>query len=261
MGLESLSRGEQIEALRRKMAAVPARVERAEEARPMLRTLPVAQGPPASEEPERSPASVRGVLAAPPGLAALLPDGGLARGSVTSVTGSTSLLLGMLASVTADGGHAAVIGHKGLGLLAAVEMGADLSRVALVPDPGVDRVGVAAVLLDGMDLVVLDLGGLVVPPSRSRAVVARARNRGTALVVTDGDWEGAETRIDSQVGNYEGLGVGCGRLRGLELSVRARGRSFPLRSARLGLGHGEGQAMQWRGLTTAAAVPVIGRVG
>ena len=210
MGLEAVSRVEQIEALRRKMAAVPARVERAEVEQP---------------SPAQSPASSRGILATPPGLASLLPDGGLARGSVTAVTGSTSLLLGMLAAVTVDGGHAAVIGRRDLGLLAAVEMGADLSRLALVPDPGPDRVGVAAVLLDGMDLVVLDLGGLVVPPSRSRAVVARARSRGAALVVTGGEWEGAETRIDSQVGRYDGLGAGCGRLRGLELSVRARGRT------------------------------------
>ena len=244
-GMDSgaVSRVEQIEALRRKMAAVPARVERAEREQ----TLSVARES-AAQKPEEAPVvRGRGVLATPPGLAQLLPDGGLARGSVTAVSGSTALLLGMLAEVTADGGHAAVIGRRDLCLLAAVEMGADLSRLALVPDPGPDRVGVAAVLLDGMDLVVLGLDGLVVPPSRSRAVVARARNRGAALVVTGGDWEGAETRVDSQVSGYEGLGAGCGRLRGLELSVRARGRSFPMRSTRLGLGHGGGR-MGWRPL-------------
>lgn len=265
MSAEAVSKAEQIEALRRKMAAVLGGVERAETRQPMLRTLTrdssaSVRGPAAVQARAETPASARGVLATPPGLAALLPDGGLARGSVTSVTGSASLLLGMLAAVTADGGHVAVIGRRDLGLLAAVEMGADLSRLVLVPDPGPDRVGVAAVLLDGMDLVVLGLDGLVVPPSRSRAVVARARNRGTALVVTGGDWEGAETRIDSQISRYEGLGAGCGRLRGLELSVRARGRAFPMRSTRLGLGHGD-ERMRWRGLPAVATVSTVGRVG
>lgn len=242
------SRARQLESLRRQMAAVPARAERSEEA---------------LAEPEVSPGiSSRGVLAAPAGLAPLLPGGGLARGSVTAVTGSSALLLGLLAAVTADGGQAAVIGHRGLGLLAAVEMGADLSRIALVPDPGVDRVGVAAVLLDGMDLVVLDLDGAIVPPSRSRAVVARARNRGAALVVTGGEWEGAETRIDSQISVYEGLGAGSGRLRGMELAVRARGRSFAARTARLGLCPERGR-MSWQGLPARrAAMPTTAeRVG
>ena len=99
----------------------------------------------------------------------------------------------MVAAVTAAGGHAAIVGQPDIGLLAAVEMGADLSRLALVPDPGADPVEVAAVLLDGMDLVVLGLGGRSVPLSRARAVTARARNKGCTLLVTGGDWQGARS--------------------------------------------------------------------
>ncbi len=137
-----------------------------------------------------------------------------------------------------------MVGQRGLGLLAAVEMGADLGRIALVPEPGPDRVGVAAVLLDGMDLVVLDLAGASVPPSRSRAVVARARSRGAALVVTGGEWEGAEVRIDARVSGYEGLGAGCGRVRGMRMDVRARGRAFPSRGVGMALRHRRGR-MGW----------------
>lgn len=43
-------------------------------------------------------------------------------------------------------------------------------------------------LADGVDLVVLSLGGVDVPPSRARAVAARARKNGTILAVTDGRW-------------------------------------------------------------------------
>ena len=79
------------------------------------------------------------------------------------LSGARSLPLSMVAAVTAEGGHAAIVGQPDVGLLAAVEMGADLSRIAVIPDPGADPVEVAAVLMDGMDLVVLGLGGRSVP--------------------------------------------------------------------------------------------------
>ena len=101
----------------------------------------------------------------------------LPRGTVAVLSGARSLSLGMVAAVTAAGGHAAIVGQPDVGLLAAVEMGADLSRLAVIPEPGADPVEVAAVLMDGMDLVVLGLAGRSVPATRARAVVARARQR------------------------------------------------------------------------------------
>ena len=79
----------------------------------------------------------------------------LPRGTVAVLSGARSLPLSMVAAVTAAGGHAAIVGQPDVGLLAAVEMGADLSRLAVIPDPGADPVEVAAVLMDGLDLVVL----------------------------------------------------------------------------------------------------------
>ena len=119
------------------------------------------------------------------------------------LSGARSLLLSMVAAVTAAGGNAAIVGQPDIGLLAAVEMGADLSRLAVIPDPGTDPVEVAAVLIDGMDLVVLGLGGRRVPQTRARAVVARARHKGCTLLVTDGDWQGASTRLEARVCGYE----------------------------------------------------------
>ena len=138
------------------------------------------------------------------------------------LSGARSLLLGMVAAVTAAGGNAAIVGQPDIGLLAAVEMGADLSRLAVIPDPGTDPVEVAAVLIDGMDLVALGLGGRRVPRSRARAVVARARAKGCTLLVTDGDWEGAPTRLQAQVCGYEitaGSRPGFGRISGVRLQV------------------------------------------
>jgi hypothetical protein len=152
---------------------------------------------------------------------------------VAVVSGARSLPLSMVAAVTAAGGHAAIVGQPAAGLLAAVEMGADLSRLAVIPDPGVDPVEVAAVLMDGMDLVVLGLGGRSVPASRARAVVARARQKGCTLLVTGGDWQGASARLEARVCGYEVIGAGhgtptpgCGRIGRVRLAMRAWGRCF-----------------------------------
>jgi len=160
----------------------------------------------------------------------LLPESagplGLPRGTVAVLSGARSLLLRVVAETTGGGGNAAIVGQPDVGLLAAVEMGADLSRLAVIPDPGTDPVEVAAVLIDGMDLVVLGLGGRRVPRTRARAVMARARNKGCTLLVTDGDWEGAPTRLQARVCGYEitagnrGTPVrGFGRISGVRLQV------------------------------------------
>src|ERR1700689_2893744 len=116
-------------------------------------------------------------LPVPQSLATVLPNA-LPRGTVAVLSGARSLPLSMVAVVTAAGGNAAIVGQPDVGLLAAVEMGADLSRLAVIPDPGTDPVEVAAGLMDGMDLVVLALGGRSGPVTRARAVVGRAPPKG-----------------------------------------------------------------------------------
>jgi len=157
----------------------------------------------------------------------------LPRGTVAVVSGARSLLLRLVAAVTADGGNAAIVGQPDIGLLAAVEMGADLSRIAVIPDPGIDPVEVAAVLIDGMDLVVLGLGGRRVTHTRARAVVARARQKGCTLLVTDGEWQGAQTRLEARVCGYDiapFLGgepaPGFGRISGVRLQISGCGRAI-----------------------------------
>jgi hypothetical protein len=209
------NRAEQLEQLRRQMAAVSGKVG--------------SRWRPAEHFADALPAS-QSLLPVPDSLAAQLP-GGLPKGTVAVLSGARSLPVSMAAAVTGAGGHVAVVGMPDFGLLAAAEMGADLSRMAVIPDPGTDPVEVAAVLMDGMDLVVLGLAGRCVPATRARAVVARARQRGCTLLVTGGQWEGASMRMDARVCGYEitasraGAPVaGCGRIGAVRLSVRARGR-------------------------------------
>ncbi|MBF6172574.1 hypothetical protein [Nocardia blacklockiae] len=222
MGSAGEAQRERLAELRRRMAAVPARGAGAAP-RPALR---------------------RESLPVPSALVELLPEGGLAKGSVVAYAGASSLLTGLLAAVTGAGGHAAAVGLPRLGLLAAAEMGAELDRLAVVPDPGPDPVEVAAVLLDGLDLVVLGLGGLSVPPSRTRVLAARARSKGSTLVVTGGAWSGPSLRIESRVAGYDGVGRGCGRLHTLRLDVRVHGRAAPPRTGTLELSP-RGNHVEW----------------
>nr|WP_207384043.1 hypothetical protein [Mycolicibacterium komanii]CRL75406.1 hypothetical protein CPGR_04069 [Mycolicibacterium komanii] len=208
-----LTRAEQVEHLRRKIAAVSSKVGAGRRGA-ASNTEPL----PGSETLLPMPESLDGLLPAP-----------LPRGSVAVVSGARSLSLSMVAAVTAEGGHAAIVGQPDVGLLAAAEMGADLSRIAVIPEPGADPVEVAAVLMDGMDLVVLGLGGRSVPATRARAIVARARQKGCTLLVTGGDWQGASARLEASVCGYEITGQGrpgFGRISRVRLATRARGRSF-----------------------------------
>jgi hypothetical protein len=205
------TRAEQVEHLRRKIAAVSSKVGGGRSGA-ALSTEPL----PDSET----------LLPMPETLSELAQ---LPRGTVAVVAGARSLSLSMVAAVTAEGGHAAIVGQPDVGLMAAVEMGADLSRLAVVPEPGADPVEVAAVLMDGMDLVVLGLGGRSVPATRARAVVARARQKGCTLLVTGGDWQGASARLEATVCGYEITGQGrpgFGRISRVRLATRARGRPF-----------------------------------
>ncbi|MGH3674139.1 MAG: hypothetical protein ACRDU5_00065 [Mycobacterium sp.] len=212
-----LDRAEQVEHLRRKMAAVSGKVGSGR------------RGPTPSND--LLPAS-ESLLPSPESLAEPLPTA-LPRGTVAVLSGARSLPLSMVAAVTAAGGHAAIVGQPDVGLLAAVEMGADLSRLAVIPEPGSDPVEVAAVLMDGMDLVVLGLGGRLVPATRARAVIARARQKGCTLLVTGGDWQGTAARLEARVSGYEMTGgsggrptPGCGRISRVRLAMRATGRSL-----------------------------------
>ena len=165
------------------------------------------------------------LLPVPESLAEALPAG-LPRGTVAVLSGARSLPVGIAAAVSAAGGHVAIVGLPDFGLRSAP------ISAAMVPQPGSDPVEVAAVLMDGMDLVLLGLAGRRVPATRARAVVARARQRGCTLLIVSGDWQGAAMRMEARVRGYEitagtaGVPVaGCGRIGGVQLSVRARRRT------------------------------------
>ncbi len=165
----------------------------------------------------------RQVLAVPPPLAGILPRGGLPRGAVVSLggrSGATSLLLTLLAAPA--NAWSALVGMPEIGLLAAAELGVDLDRLVLIPDPGIDVLQILSVLADGVDIIV-SVPPKALPPARIRVLTARLRQSGAVLLVT-GQWPGADLVLNARIENWTGIGRGHGRLRDRELIVEVGGR-------------------------------------
>ncbi|MGB6246349.1 hypothetical protein [Gordonia sp. (in: high G+C Gram-positive bacteria)] len=205
--------------------AADGRAEELAELRRRLSRLSERTGAVAGTASELSDA---GAVAVPESLAPLFPRRGLPRGAVTAMSGASAVPMSIIAEASRAGATVALVGLPRLNLAAAMEMGADLSRIAVVDDPGADRLEVAGVLLDGIDLVVLGfedrLGptGASVTPARARVLGGRARKQSSALMVL-GQWPTTATRIHGEVREYRHLPVrrsGYGRIGGFQIQVR-----------------------------------------
>ena len=182
-------------------------------------TLPVMVSQPMEQV---EPASAERQLPVAPPLKALLPSGGLDRGSTVVVSGSMSLTLALLAEASRAGSWVAVVGLPGVGVLAAHQLGLCLDRVVLVPAPGPDGPTVVAALLDGVDVVVVG-PEVALGPTDRRRLSARARERSSVLLPTT-PWPGAQVVLTAESSRWQGLGRGWGRLSSRQLTVHRAGR-------------------------------------
>jgi len=194
------------------------------------------------------------------GLAGLVPEGGLQRGSTVVVEGgpgATSLALALAAGPSAAGGWVAVVGRPDLGLAAAVEAGIAPERLALVAEPPRDQwAAVVAALVGAVDVVLA--GPHRVGAADARRLAARARERGTVLVQivprsgqgsSQGSGRGAGLEVDLRLtvtgAEWQGLGQGHGHLRARKVTVEATGRrrAARTRQAELWLPDGHGRIL------------------
>jgi len=142
---------------------------------------------------------------------------------------SASLALALAAGASRAGEWVGFAGWADFGAQAAADLGVDLTRTVLVPDPGEHWLEVTAALVDVLRVVVLR------PPAdvdaRSAGVLdSRLRTRSSVLVVW-GQWPRCEARLSVEQTRWEGLDAGAGRLRSrrARLAVR-RGGAPPVRT-------------------------------
>lgn len=151
----------------------------------------------------------------------LFVGGGLARGTVTGVTGlgATSLVLALVARATRDT-WVAVVDLPDLGLVAASELGVSLDRLVCIRDTGRRRLDVLSALVDAFDVVVT-AGGL---PRRDEGKLGARVREHDAVVLGLGTWDQPDLGLHGTACTWEGLEAGHGHLTARRLTVVARGR-------------------------------------
>ena len=159
-----------------------------------------------------------------PGLADILP----LHAGATYAVDSASLALAVAAGASRAGEWVGFAGCPDFGAEAAAELGIELSRTVLVPDPGEHWLEVTAALVDVLRLVVLR------PPAsvdeRTAGILdSRLRNRSAVLVV-HGSWPRVEAKLCTVESAWSGPVAGTGRLEQRRASVAVhRGARPPQR--------------------------------
>ena len=153
---------------------------------------------------ERRPASE--LVPTLPGLAGVLP----LHAGATYAVDSASLALALAAGASRAGEWIGFAGCPDFGAEAAAELGIELSRTVLVPDPGEHWLEVTAALVDVLRVVVLR------PPAsvdeRTAGILdSRLRNRSAVLVV-HGAWPRVEARLSTVASAWRGPAGGTGQL-------------------------------------------------
>ncbi|WP_194922555.1 hypothetical protein [Catenulispora pinisilvae] len=133
----------------------------------------------------------------------------------------------LLAGATAGGAWAGVVGYPNFSIAAVSQLGADLSKVLMLDEPGERWPNAVAVLAGAVDLVLLHA------PRRPNATQLRRlanrvrptdRQRGCVLVATS-PWEAAHLALSVRSPRWEGLGDGSGNLTRRRVTIRATGRA------------------------------------
>jgi hypothetical protein len=145
-----------------------------------------------------------------------------------------SLGMALLSAPSQEGSWAAVIGADDFGIEAADELGVDLTRTVLVPDPGEHWLEATAAMVDVVPVVLLRPPPGVSERTAGR-IAARLRKRSATLIVW-GRWPGSEARLVVESSVWAGADRGHGRLRSRRLLVGVQRGSAPARQVALELG-------------------------
>ena len=160
----------------------------------------------------------------------------------TYAVDSASLALALAAGASRAGEWVGFAGCADFGAEAAAELGIELSRTVLVPDPGEHWLEVTAALVDVLRVVVLR------PPARvseraAGVLDSRLRTRSAVLVV-HGDWPRAEARLSVEQSTWFGPTAGAGQLQERRARIAVHRGARPPRRADL----------TWPGVHTRSSV-------
>jgi hypothetical protein len=144
-----------------------------------------------------------------------------------------ALAMALMAGPSRAGAWSAVIGVRDFGLEAAAELGVDLERTVLVPEPGEAWLEVAAALIDVLQVVVVRPPGAVNQHQAAR-LASRLRQRDAVLVAV-GQWPRAEAALSIRGSQWTGIGRGHGRLTAHRAWVAAELHTGQVRDAELWL--------------------------
>lgn len=192
----------------------------------------------------QGPAGIRPRLfPAPAGVAEVLPDSGLRRGSAYALDTPGALLLALLAEPSRDGAWCGVVGIPELGTEAAREAGVAMERLVLVPDPGRRWLSVVAALAEVLGVIAVRPAGAVSPADANR-LASRLRDREATLLVI-GHWPRPEATLRVESVRWSGVGMGYGHLEKREVTLSVTSKRHPLpRTTRLLLPSPEGRVSE-----------------
>jgi hypothetical protein len=162
-----------------------------------------------------------------PGLADLVP----LHAGATYAVDSASLALALAAGASQAGEWVGFAGCGDFGVEAAAELGVELSRTVLVPDPGEHWLEVTAALVDVLRVVVLR------PPAsvdeRAAGILDSRLRKRSAVLVVHGDWPRATARVSVEESLWSGPTAGTGQLQERRARVVVRRGARPPQRADL----------------------------
>ena len=222
---EVVDRGATIAELRRRIAAVNPRGTREaiEPATAAPHTTPATAHHPSGAP---APAPTRPCLLLPEHLQPAFPPAGLPRGSTVELLGARGPAISMVAAVTRAGGSVAIIDTPAFGLLAAHEQGAELARIAFIPEAGADPIAIVSVLTEGIDLIVWTPGRSTFTPSVERGLAARLRTKHSTLLALGPGLRRPDYRLEAATTGFHGINDGLGYLSGTDTTICSSGRNL-----------------------------------
>ncbi|AZA09911.1 hypothetical protein CPPEL_09040 [Corynebacterium pseudopelargi] len=212
--LSALSRHERIAVLRNKVAA-------------MSNAAPDITAP---QEPDAQKPSSTQLIEVAPGIAQVLPDGGLLRRCVYECSPTPAFVVELIAQLSAQGMFVAVVGWPELSLAGVLTSGGDTTCVVAIPDPGEDPLSTLGVLVEGIDVVIYRGAPITLSPVRARPLLARLRKGVAALVMVGMQVGSPRARLEAQVRGFRGIGEGQGRIKAVDLEVTGQAKAFHARS-------------------------------